>query len=427
MSNKTSTPYLGVLTEKNALKQKLGSYYHPKKDHYRDGLCPVGTIPREGYEYIKKNGKVVNVKTSCVKDVGSNGKTSTELAEKLKVNPKELEKYGYSTKNKVMDRHSALIRAINEISFATTKRILVLLRTQHKAMETDKTKKIYQIYDTDIKWLTNYVEKERKKNNNKDLFKKSVKKNGIMMGGDNSNGSTITSNGNNNNSKKMGLLNESTNTSNRSTITSNGSTITSYGSNNNSNGSTITSYGNNSTSYETNNNLNGSYNNSNNDTGKNVLSAGAGAYNYSRERDYDIVTNSNKLTQQRSNAVLKTIQNAVNAKPNILNLPPLNSPNNRVERNYVKSVIKLSRNVPNGQSIIRNGNGNVALTKTPQGFNATFTDGVKIPFQIKGPNQAQPNQPNQDQPNQAQPNQPNQDQPNQAQPNQPNQAQPVSP
>ena len=55
MSNKTSTPYLGVLTEKNALKQKLGSYYHPKKDHYRDGLCPVGTIPREGYEYIKKN------------------------------------------------------------------------------------------------------------------------------------------------------------------------------------------------------------------------------------------------------------------------------------------------------------------------------------------------------------------------------------
>jgi hypothetical protein len=170
--NRKTSPYLGVLNEKKALKEPVGTFYHPSANHYRTGLCPVGKIERTGYEFKKSSGKVINVKTTCVKDVGSNGKTSTELANKLKVNPKELESYGYSTKLETDARHKALLKAIKAISYATTKRVLVLLRTQHKAQETNATKRIYNIYDTDIKWLTNYVEKKRSTSHNKDLFKK---------------------------------------------------------------------------------------------------------------------------------------------------------------------------------------------------------------------------------------------------------------
>jgi hypothetical protein len=170
--NRKTSPYLGVLNEKKALKEPVGTFYHPSANHYRTGLCPVGKIERTGYEFKKSSGKVINVKTTCVKDVGSNGKTSTELANKLKVNPKELESYGYSTKLETDARHKALLKAIKVISYATTKRVLVLLRIQHKAQETNATKRIYNIYDTDIKWLTNYVEKKRSTSHNKDLFKK---------------------------------------------------------------------------------------------------------------------------------------------------------------------------------------------------------------------------------------------------------------
>jgi len=367
MSNKTSTPYLGVLTEKNALKQKLGSYYHPKKDHYRDGLCPIGTISREGYEYIKKNGKVVNVKTSCVKDVGSNGKTSTELAEKLKVNPKELEKYGYSTKNKAMDRQSALIRAINEISFATTKRILVLLRTQHKAMETDKTKKIYQIYDTDIKWLTNYVEKERTKNHNKDLFKKSIKKNGMMMGGDNgmlANGTPAngTNNGNNNNSNrstntsnKMSLLNESTNTSYRNTITSYGSNSTSYGSNNNSN----------------------------NVTGPNVLNERAAKYDIEINKELDL---------EQTKALIRVLSTIYIGKrdvhmTNYLNRSLLFTDNQNVVDEFKKDVVTKIYNIMKGIPI----GGQISTKNNNNNYKFQFikTDNNKIQVNILNKNNQQ--------------------------------------
>ena len=170
--NRKTSPYLGVLNEKRALKEPVGTFYHPSANHYRTGQCPVGKIERTGYEFKKNNGKVINVKTTCVKDVGSNGKTSTELANKLKVNPKELESYGYSTKLETDVRHKALLKAIKAISYATTKRVLVLLRTQHKARESNATIRIYNIYDSDIKWLTNYVEKKRSTSHNKDLFKK---------------------------------------------------------------------------------------------------------------------------------------------------------------------------------------------------------------------------------------------------------------
>jgi len=180
--NRKTSPYLGVLNEKRALKEPVGTFYHPSANHYRTGLCPVGKIERTGYEFKKSSGKVINVKTTCVKDVGSNGKTSTELANKLKVNPKELESYGYSTKLETDARHKALLKAIKVISYGTTKRVLVLLRIQHKAQETNATKRIYNIYDTDIKWLTNYVEKKRSTSHNKDLFKKK------SVGGANANG-----------------------------------------------------------------------------------------------------------------------------------------------------------------------------------------------------------------------------------------------
>ena len=51
-----------IKTEKQAIKKKVGSFYHPTKTTYRTGACPKGYILKKSYtkkSYVKKNGTVV--------------------------------------------------------------------------------------------------------------------------------------------------------------------------------------------------------------------------------------------------------------------------------------------------------------------------------------------------------------------------------
>lgn len=167
-----------ILTINEALKKKIGSFYHPTETTYRTGFCPKGFIERKAYikkGYIRKDGQKVKssyIKSSCIKDIGNNGKTIPELAEKLNVNINELHKFNYHAHNNIDNRHKGLIKAINKLSYATVNRMLVALRTRQKAKESKKTIQLYNIYDNDIKWLKKYVINKRSKMKNNDLFKK---------------------------------------------------------------------------------------------------------------------------------------------------------------------------------------------------------------------------------------------------------------
>ena len=69
-----------ILTEKQALKKPIGSYYHPDENTWRSGACPKGQILKKGYKrksYVTKTGKVIPetyIDPVCVKDKGKSGK-----------------------------------------------------------------------------------------------------------------------------------------------------------------------------------------------------------------------------------------------------------------------------------------------------------------------------------------------------------------
>ena len=48
MKNKGG-PYVKVLTPKKAMKEKVGSFYHPTEKTYRTVLCPEGEILKKSY------------------------------------------------------------------------------------------------------------------------------------------------------------------------------------------------------------------------------------------------------------------------------------------------------------------------------------------------------------------------------------------
>lgn len=82
MSN-NSCPYKPkkILTQKQALKEPIGSFYHPTEKTVRSGACPEGYVLKRGYEregYVKKNGTKVTpvyVNATCVKNTGIPGKS----------------------------------------------------------------------------------------------------------------------------------------------------------------------------------------------------------------------------------------------------------------------------------------------------------------------------------------------------------------
>ena len=69
-----------ILTEKQASKEPIGSFYHPTEKTFRSGVCPVGMTSKKDYHrksYMKMDGTIINntnVDPVCVKNKGLPGK-----------------------------------------------------------------------------------------------------------------------------------------------------------------------------------------------------------------------------------------------------------------------------------------------------------------------------------------------------------------
>ena len=82
-----------ILTEKKAIKKPVGSFYHPTKETYRTGACPVGKILKKGYEKKTSKGKKTYVGPVCVKNKGKPGIEITNVPrEKVKSQSKKVKK-----------------------------------------------------------------------------------------------------------------------------------------------------------------------------------------------------------------------------------------------------------------------------------------------------------------------------------------------
>ena len=157
-----------ILTQKQADKKKLGSFYRPTKETYRTGACPAKHVLKIGYErksYVMKNGTRVAksyVGAVCIKDKGMTGK----VLDKYKVvklgSKNALHPYGYTTKLSSKKRFECLLKATKVMSYATVFRRINVLRTYVK----NSSKKLYDIYDTDIKNLRKWREEHP------DMYKK---------------------------------------------------------------------------------------------------------------------------------------------------------------------------------------------------------------------------------------------------------------
>ena len=148
-----------VLTEKQAEKEPVGSFYHPSENRYRSGACPEGFSLKKGYmrkSFTKEDGTVVNetyVDPICIKNRGLPGKLMTshktiKLSERNSFKP-----YGYSTKNNSNTRYQSLLEAVKELTYSTVIHRLSALRTFHKNSDEEVNKKLYNKFNQDIKKL----------------------------------------------------------------------------------------------------------------------------------------------------------------------------------------------------------------------------------------------------------------------------------
>lgn len=149
-------PYLPkkVLTNRQAIKQPIGSFYHPTKETYRSGACDIGFILKKGYErraYRRKDGtfvKATYVDPVCIHDKGIKGKLLDEFKPIHLSTKNELKPYGYVTKLKNYERLNALLRAAEKLSFKTVILRISALRTLQK-----NNPPYYKIYNEDLKNL----------------------------------------------------------------------------------------------------------------------------------------------------------------------------------------------------------------------------------------------------------------------------------
>ena len=156
-----------VLTPKQAMKQRVGSYYHPTEETYHTGACKEGYELRAPYikkGYTRKNGVYVNktkVGATCIKNKGKPGKTANEYKVIPKLNPKNsLKKFDYSTHNNSNKRFESLMEAIKKMSYRTVVLRLSSIRTLSKSNEAK-----YKIFNNDIKKLQEW------RKENPDLYK----------------------------------------------------------------------------------------------------------------------------------------------------------------------------------------------------------------------------------------------------------------
>ena len=171
MANDNSCEYKPrkVLSERNAKKCKVGTYYHPTKESFRSGKCKKGEILKKGYirkAYTRKDGtkvKATKVKAYCSKDTGMAGKVLSRY-KVIKLDKQHLlEKYGYSTKLNSKDRLKTLIKASSHYTYSTVVKRINAIRTLSKA-----NKRLFDIYSKDLKNL-----QEWRKENPKKYMKKS--------------------------------------------------------------------------------------------------------------------------------------------------------------------------------------------------------------------------------------------------------------
>jgi hypothetical protein len=131
-----------TVSEKEAMKKKIGTFYHPTKETFRTGSCPVGQIDRKGYK--TKSGK--KVKKTCIKNTGMPGKVAKGYKPIVIGEKGLLEKYGYSTKKLAAERHSALKKAVKVEGYSKIVHRLSALRTLTKS-----NPKLTKKYDRDMK------------------------------------------------------------------------------------------------------------------------------------------------------------------------------------------------------------------------------------------------------------------------------------
>ncbi len=162
-----------VLTEKQAMSKKVGTFYHPTKNTWRSGACPKGSELRKGYvkkSFTKKNGTKVPksyVDPVCVKNTGLPGKTSKSSRVIKLTHEGSLKKYGYSTKETTSKRHNALLKAAKNYSYSKVIEKLVALKTLSKKSNPSIAKKV----SADIKGLQKW------RNEHPNMYKSASKKN----------------------------------------------------------------------------------------------------------------------------------------------------------------------------------------------------------------------------------------------------------
>ncbi len=143
-----------IVSEKKAMKMKVGSPHHPTKMTVLEGDCPEGMIMRDGYyrhSYDKKSGTHVKgkyVKEGCIKNMGKPGKTVKEGKVIPKLREGALRKYGYHTDLSEQERLDALVKAVKGLGYAEVIRKVNAVRTLSKA-----NPHLYKIYTTDIENL----------------------------------------------------------------------------------------------------------------------------------------------------------------------------------------------------------------------------------------------------------------------------------
>jgi len=115
--------------------------------------CKKGEIVRSAY--TRKDG--TRVRATCVKDRGAPGKTPASKRVLPKPVKGSLGKYGYSNikGTSAIDRRNALIDAVRGEGYATIIRRLNLLSNYNKNNE-----QVYNILQSDIRWMQNNLEKQ---------------------------------------------------------------------------------------------------------------------------------------------------------------------------------------------------------------------------------------------------------------------------
>jgi hypothetical protein len=156
MSNKTCVyKPKKILTQIQAEKCDIGTYYHPTEFTFRSGACPKGSSLKKGYyrnTYTRKDGTVVNgtyVDPVCIENKGLPGKTIEGHKQIVIKNKDMLHKHGYSSKDNSKKRFNALLDTAKNETYKSTVLHLSALKTLTKRSDLLHS----QIYDEDMKKL----------------------------------------------------------------------------------------------------------------------------------------------------------------------------------------------------------------------------------------------------------------------------------